>query len=474
MNQYDIPPDYLTEQARIAQRQKLAQALMMKGLEPQPGGEMVSGHYVARGPLGAIADVAKVWLAQKADEKASEDQRKLAERYGQEMGADMAGVRAALTGKPAQSTPNFVMQVDEATGQPAEAMSSEVPANPAEAVTRALASRFGEVRKYGAELEKQQAEFRKAGLTGAARNATPESVAAAATSGDLSQIRGPRFGDVRTLAQGPNGPIIGQREIFSGEVKFAPGGGTTVNLAGENAAEKLAVQQIGGQAEQLRQKTLPLIESLQTQSRLMAEGAKTGMVQPELELVKNFFTSLTGVEVDPTQPITQSLRSEMKNAVLKDIGSLGAQISDADRKFIENAFSNERMGADAVHEVNAIRLKYAMQSIERHNAFVDSQRAAGVAAQNPKLLDAQKVQAPELQVDAKTAVYFIKHTQGLSTQQAARMVEKMNRDKNQATDIRVDPKTKDTYISWNGGFNWYKMPPNTQGALLGRDPVTNE
>ena len=51
---FQLPPDLAAQQSGIDRKRAIAQALLQSGMTPQQG-QMVSGHYVAPGLLGALS-----------------------------------------------------------------------------------------------------------------------------------------------------------------------------------------------------------------------------------------------------------------------------------------------------------------------------------------------------------------------------------------------------------------------------------
>jgi hypothetical protein len=126
-----LPFDMATETAGLDRKQQLAQLLMQQGLSGAPAGQMVSGHYVSPGILGALAPLAKAYMGQQMQGKIDDQRKGLAGEYNTRLASGLdnyfstrdgeAGVQAS-TLAPDQAGPEEVTGFQKADPRKAAVM----------------------------------------------------------------------------------------------------------------------------------------------------------------------------------------------------------------------------------------------------------------------------------------------------------------------------------------------------------------
>lgn len=248
-----------------ARRRKLLDALMAQS----QGAPLVG----ASGPSQAILKMLSGYLLNKRDSELTAQDKAGRAAYGERLGTETNDYLTRMQGKPGDQM--TAQQVDALMNRDqAPQLADPVAPNPREAIVRAMTSQMPEMQALGkagmGELAKNAAAPK--GLSQAEilklNDFSPQSRVAAAMSGDISGLTGDRrvqavngqlvdvsgsgapapLGDYRDR-HGPVGqvgigpdqkPIIGQPNLATGEVKFAPGSGVTVNT-GDNKARSANV-----------------------------------------------------------------------------------------------------------------------------------------------------------------------------------------------------------------------------------------
>lgn len=355
--------DFAGQAAAIERRRALAQAMMQAGMTPQQG-QMVSGHYVAPGIAGALSQVAQMVGGHFAGQKAEAEAGELARARS---GALAQGLEKYLQTR--EGTPGQVMNDQQAAdlmnNDQAPTLADPVKADPRRAVIEAMTSQFPELQKVG------QMDF-AAMLK--PKGADPSMIKEAGgqfydlSSGKPVLIGGAEYGPTEVIngdlyQRGPGGKLV--------KLDNAPKISTTVNnnptAAGlkkyqEAVGESLAP---GGKsrvsAEQAQEGLTASVEALQA----VNDGARMGIAQPAMQVVRKLGAEL-GIANAETAP-TDALSAALKQSVFKDLGGLGTQISDADRKFVTEFSGDLTTDTGALKRMLAIRIAAQIKKVNAHN-----------------------------------------------------------------------------------------------------------
>lgn len=140
---FQAPTDFNMEQAAVERQRKLAEAMMMRGQQPQPGGAMVSGHYVpqswTQGLANALQGPAGMYAARQADEQSKDIAARQRKAYVEEL----TKFGELANGTPAQP---------EAQGNNPSAFTPGSAAQPGDrraALAMALGAQNPALQKYG-------------------------------------------------------------------------------------------------------------------------------------------------------------------------------------------------------------------------------------------------------------------------------------------------------------------------------------
>lgn len=116
------------------------------------------------------------------------------------------------------------------------------------------------------------------------------------------------------------------------------------------------------------------------------QGASTGFMEPTIQALRGLGERM-GIENATTAP-TDQLGGLLKDRVFSRLGSLGAQVSNSDREFIEAAQGSLSTNPKALKMLLAYAAAADMMEIQRHNKVVESRM---VGTENPALFEASRI-----------------------------------------------------------------------------------
>lgn len=200
-----------------------------------------------------------------------------------------------------------------------------------------------------------------------------------------------RFGSVGPVAYGPNGPIYGQANQGTGEVKFAPAG-TSVNVnTAQRAGERFAGAIAENRAEELKesyknaQSAVKSLSALDDASQQLNAGIKSGSLA-SLDLALGKLGETFGVKRNATNANTEVYAAAIANQVAQYIRNLGTgtAVSDNDLKFALRAVGGDpATSAAALREILGMAKTAATNILFEHQRIYDAQKGAtGVLPQD--------------------------------------------------------------------------------------------
>lgn len=361
--------DFESQQADIARKRQLAQAMMQQAMTPAQG-QMVSGHYVGPG-IGALQPLIGAILGTKFNQDADKASAGAASQYREGLGKELDSYEQTRNGTPGQvMSDEQASQLMQNGVQPQ--LSEPIQADPRKAARDALISAFPEMRSLGAQ---DYAEARKKSA-GYKDHTVNNKIVRTYEDGRVQQL-----GDFETqdkwtdpyMMDGPQGKILVRKNLSTGKVESVIGSGQQINVnTGDNAALKGLIEANlpGGKG---REPAVAAAQSLQLaneQLAAIAEGAKTGSlgnVQQELRK----FGELIGVKDAATAP-TEMLGSLAKQRVLAKLGGLGAQISNSDRDFLSSAQGDLTTNPEAFKRLLAISIAADLKVLNNHGKSVSA------------------------------------------------------------------------------------------------------
>ena len=188
------------------------------------------------------------------------------------------------------------------------------------------------------------------------------------SSGKPVLLGGAEYGPTETIGgdlyqRGPGGKLV--------KLDNAPKVSTTVNNNPTQAGLKKYQEALGESlapggksnvaAQQAQEGLMASVEALQA----VNDGARMGIAQPAMQVVRKLATEF-GIANADTAP-TDALSSSLKQSVFKDLGGLGTQISDADRKFVTEFSGDLATDPMALKRMLAIRIATQIKKVNTHN-----------------------------------------------------------------------------------------------------------
>jgi hypothetical protein len=406
-----LPPELLPESAAIRRKQRLAEVLMAKGLQPSQGfmaGRMfipVSGLQVLASGLNAGTGA---WL----DTSVEKDQEDLAKKYKSLLSEEVN--RYIDSTQPRKvSVPDVGGMTGSMDEQDAPTRTEVLPPAPSrERIVKAMTSGFAPMRQLG-QMELQS--LLKGGMTpkdwaDVMAKMTPESVREAMMTGDMTRLR------LLPEYSASEGFVINKRDPFGGSgpqpisrwspPQEAPGnrgimyqeqqgtgrinwGPSTTNVTQTNVPEdkaNLAVthsrlkvdEKVLEDSAQAARSAVSDLHTIVKAHGYLEQGAKAGMYR-DLKTAVSQITSELGLRSeDPTVTPTRLLVAALQERVLKNSRALGSgtAFSNTDREYLEKMLTGKDMPLEGLYQLLAHVAIDTTRVINDHNALV--QQAAQV------------------------------------------------------------------------------------------------
>lgn len=113
------------------------------------------------------------------------------------------------------------------------------------------------------------------------------------------------------------------------------------------------------------------IKATETALNALANGARTGFGQDWIQNAQTAITNITGI---PFEGVTSSgvLAKALAEATIAELGSLGNQISNADRQFMSTATGGTADDPKALERILAIRAAALSKGLARHNQNIEN------------------------------------------------------------------------------------------------------
>lgn len=407
---FSLGSPFEDELSPLRRKQMIAQRLLEQS-QTAPQGQMVSGHYVGPGIAGVLAPLVQSFLAKNMQGEVDAGLKEVRGRYNNAVADGLGTYFDQRDGKAGgvlnDQQADRLMNDDVAPAN----IPDPIKANPRRAAIEALTSGLAPLEALGkqdlAGLGKgtmTQADYLK--LPGY----DPQSRIAAALSQDLNKLtpeqkehvvggqivtRAPngyqvsfdgreKFGDVGTVGTGSDGtPILGQKNLGTGEAKFAPKGvSVTVDNVGNKGATKFS-EEIGTTRAKVLKESFDkaglasnALRALDDAGNELNAGVKSG-ITGEVSLALAKMGKALGLGDDPAIANTESFRANMAREVANMVKQFGAGtgISNADREFAEKAAG----GTITLDDVSMARLvniakTSAANTVVGHNRLLSQQR----------------------------------------------------------------------------------------------------
>lgn len=396
--------DYESERDALLRQQNIINAMQQQNLQPMGGTETAAGGYaVKKSPMEGIAKIANAFMLSQGQQNLQNDQKALGTRYAGDLKTDMGNFMSAMNAQP--GTTPAVEGNNPSAFVPAQTTTpADVSRNRQQAIMDAISSNHPVMQQFGMGqlqymMKNDQMTMKDwLDLAGGGKY-EPDSVVAAQRAGNTALLKPAKqyhtvnnqlvdttntptvaldgrdkFGPVSTVAQTPGGPVLGQQNSGTGEVKFAPPG-TNINLntttTGANELAKGAVANL--QESYKTAKDLPQVYSgLQQARQFLDAGVKAGSASDAAMQISKASEALGLGPVDPTIANTETFRAKLANQVLEKVKAL-KPASDTDIKYAKEASgANLQLSLQALNNLLDSATAATVNTYRRHSQLYDS------------------------------------------------------------------------------------------------------
>lgn len=369
--------DPILEQQAIARRRALLEAMMQQSQQSTITGNTGLGQ--------ALAKLGTAWIGGRKGQALDQAEEGARGRYGEGLSGAVEQylrTREGTSGGVLDDTGAAnLMQNNQL---PPGGLPDPMAGNPRKAVVEAMSSRFPEMQaigkaELGGLLKKPNSEFKDSEVDG--------KIVRTFIDGRTQVL-----GDFKTKDQWEAAPdvvvdgrtIKVQRNKATGELKSV-GAGQSITVQntpenkGEAAVLTTTVEQISpkGKSYEGAQSADANLRATTEALGNLKQGADMGALADFGQVLRKLGERV-GIANAATVP-TDQLSSVLKERVFHKLGGLGVAISDADRKFMQEAAGDISKDPVAMKRLLALDAAASIKELSRHNQKVDSLASRGGA-----------------------------------------------------------------------------------------------
>lgn len=311
-----LPYEYQLEQQQIARKRSMAQALLQRGMQPQAAPLMFGRYAAHQGKLPAIANAIAAFMGQRGLGEAEEES-------------------TALMGKVGAS--------EEQQRQAA--------------VAQALA---GARSKRATEMAKLIGGDRGAGWLQADN---PDNPIPAMPAPEIQYAKAPDGSNIAYTLDPDTGKV---------DFKFAPKGMQITNdvkLGNDVNSDAAKYFNYGGKGYELGQAHRTALQNTQELLNTLDQNPAMGAGADGFQAARKWAETM-GASISPTTTPTELAKMQLGQKTLDRLGGLGAQVSDADRKFMLETQGSLGNDPEAVRRMLLVEAKYVMRILNDLNGKV--------------------------------------------------------------------------------------------------------
>lgn len=366
-----LPFDLTGSQEQLDRKRQLAEMLMQQAQSPQQG-QMISGHYVSPGLLGAVSPIINALLAKKMQDEVQTGGAELRSKYNSMLADGMEKYFATREGAPAVPMvgPLPADPTNPEMGQLSGNLTEAVAPNPRKAAIQALTSGIGPLQQLG-QMDLQN--IGKGSLTPkdilSLTGYDPKSKVVAALGGGVTQLKPEQKEDwTDPYEMNVSGrPLLVRRNKVNNEV-VAISNGQVINIdtQGNKAAIENSAKLLG-----------PLREQMQTSRGMIETGNRILQLSKDPQVLQGFgagagvgvasLAAKLGFSGPDAAAKTQALMKDMASNALEAGQKMKGSFSDADILFLKEASAgNINLTPEAIQHAAGLAM------MAGHNTLMDS------------------------------------------------------------------------------------------------------
>lgn len=323
--------DFQTQQEELARRQKLIDAMM----SPQPlqGGQGSSGAF-----MNSLGNLVRQYKAKGQQEELTSDTAAFRGNYNQALGNESNQFLDTMNGKPS------IPPAYDGVGPP----TPPVAANPREAVIRAMTSQLPEMQAMGkaafSNLSKPAGDEKFGQDYKTVKDpATGKSVLVQVGDRGGSRVapfepESTEWGPLQEVGKTPDGkPLMGQQNMRTKELRYAPSGGQTINV--DTKGESIALNNLPKVLDGARSQMMTVNKSREAAERIYKLADDPDVITGfGADVVSGFAAAGAKLGLNGPEGVakTQALFTDLAKSTLDGLQQMKGSSSDKDVTFLQD------------------------------------------------------------------------------------------------------------------------------------------
>lgn len=363
-----IPFEYQVEEQKISRDRALAQLMLTNGMKKAPE-QMFGQHRVRRGMGEQLTKALSTFMGARGMAAADERSTGNAQKMQTAQSTDMSEVLKAAQGTPGTMTESLG-SVEEPMPP---TMTGGVKGDISAAYARAMQSPFKNVQAVGTDLQKNNRELIAEQLKALAPHSPAMAVRRSQEQNPMSvvpDITTPPI-EFREDPKGNMGAVTKDNKGGKPTFTYAPQKtdirvGNDMKLTNNANDDAAKFFNYGGKGYEAATLSVSNITKNGEILRTLSQSPSGGAGAEVFQTARKWAETLGVPTNDKTTP-TEMASMQLGDRVLTKLGGLGAQVSDADRKFMIDTQGSIANDPEALRRILLIENKYHMQLIDKHN-----------------------------------------------------------------------------------------------------------
>ena len=377
--------DFQTQQEELARRQKLIDAMM----SPQPlqGGQGSSGAF-----MNALGNLVRQYKAKGQQEDLTADTAAFRGNYNTALGQEGNQFLDTMNGKPS------VPPAYDGVGPP----TPPVAANPREAVIRAMTSQLPEMQAMGkaafSNLSKPAGDEKFGQDYKTVKDpATGKSVLVQVGDRGGSRVapfepESTEWGPLQEVGKTPDGkPLMGQQNMRTKELRYAPSGGQTINNNVDMKGESIALNNLPKVLDGARTQMMTANKSREAAERIYKLADDPDVITGfGADVVSGFAAAGAKLGLNGPEGVakTQALFTDLAKSTLDGLQQMKGSSSDKDVTFLQDVTAGKiSLTPQVMKQVAGIAFAAShnatLEANDQYSSAASIQGGAPIAAQYP-------------------------------------------------------------------------------------------